>query len=161
MGEQVLRYYGKKYFIDGLDESFRMWVLQANPESADEALQVALRTEANLRKKEPPAATVNQTQTTSDLAEAIAIALEKRGIGQQQRETQYNHPTTGRGRARGRGRQHGRRPGRVVCHSCGQRGHFWRDSICPNSPKKQGNESGAEGWNSKVGLFFRPKCISR
>ena len=139
----------KKYFIDGLAESFRMWVLQANPESADEALQVALRTEANLSKKEPVAATVNQTNTTADLAEAIAIALEKRGIGNQNQGFPMSHPNTSRGRARGRGRgrQQGRRPGNVVCHSCGQEGHFWRDSICPNSPRNQGNERGTGGWN--------------
>ena len=68
----------KKYFIDGLEESFRLWVLQANPQTADEALQVALRTEANMRQRSLTAAAVNQTNTTADLAEAIAIALEKK-----------------------------------------------------------------------------------
>ena len=66
-----------------------------NLESADEALQVALRTEANLSKKEPVAATVNQTNTTADLAEAIAIALEKRGIGNQHQGFPMSHPNTG------------------------------------------------------------------
>ena len=134
----------KKYFTDGLEESFRLWVLQANPQTADEALQVALRTEANMRQKTQAAAAVNQTSTTADLAEAIATALEKRGIGNRQ-----NFPVRGRGRTRGgfRGRGHSTRPGRVICHSCGQEGHYWRDSICPNSPKNQGNESGTGGWN--------------
>ncbi|MCG8049194.1 MAG: hypothetical protein N0E48_26945 [Candidatus Thiodiazotropha endolucinida] len=141
----------KKYFIDGLEESLRLWVLQANPKSADEALQVALRTEANMRQKTQAAATAaatvnqtNQTTSTTDLAEAIALALEKRGIGNQQ-----NFPMRSRGRARGsfRGRGQSRRPGRVICHSCGQEGHYWRDAICPNSPKNQGNDSGTGGWN--------------
>ena len=134
----------KKYFIDGLEESFRLWVLQANPQTADEALQVALRTEANMRQRSLTAAAVNQTNTTADLAEAIAIALEKRGIGNRQ-----NFPVKSRGQMGGgfRGRGHSRRPGRVICHSCGQEGHYWRDYICPNSPKNQGYESGTGGWN--------------
>lgn len=139
----------KKYFTDGLDDSFRIWVLQANPQSADEALQVALRTEANIKQKGQATATINQTNTTADLAEAIAIALEKRGIGQQQNEFRPTFPMRGRDRARGgyRGRQQNRRPANVICHSCGKEGHFWRDSICPNSPKNQGNEKGTGGWN--------------
>lgn len=133
----------KKYFIDGLEESFRLSVLQANPQTADEALQVALRTEVNMRQKTQTAAAVNQTNTTADLAEAIAVALEK-GIGNGKK-----FPVRGRCQMRGgfRGRGHSRRPGRVICHSCGQEGHYLRDSICPNSPKNQGNESGTGGWN--------------
>ena len=73
-----------KYFIDGLEEPLRLWVLQANPQTADQALQVALRIEANMRQKTQAAVAVNQTNTTADLAEAIAIALEKRGIGNRQ-----------------------------------------------------------------------------
>lgn len=136
----------KKYFKDGLEESLRLWVLQSNPKSGDEALQVALRTEANMRQKTQAAAaaTVNQTASTADLAEAIALALKKRGIGNQQ-----NFPMRGRGQTRGsfKGRGQSRRPGRVICHSCGQEGHYWRDAICPNSPKNQGNDSGTVGWN--------------
>lgn len=141
----------KKYFVDGLDGSFRMWVLQANPQSADEALQIALRTEANMRNNVQPsvsanAAQVGQVTNTTDLAEAIAIALEKRGVGQQ------NEASSDRPRGRGRGgnfrRGFGRGTGRgraqsVVCHSCGQTGHYWRDAVCPNAPRFQGNEDGA------------------
>ena len=37
----------RKYFIDGLEDNLRIWVLQSNPKTSDEALQVALRSEAN------------------------------------------------------------------------------------------------------------------
>lgn len=72
----------RKYFTDRLEETLKIWVLQANPKTA-EAL-VALRTEANLNKKQSATANMANSQqsiNTTDLAEAITIALEKRGIG--------------------------------------------------------------------------------
>lgn len=156
----------RKYFLDGLEENFRVWVLQANPKTADDALQVALRTEANLQKKTSNP-TCNMTQAaaglnTSELAEAIVLALEKRGVGSSERHHgefenrgnggQYrgggrgHYRGGGRGQFGGSGRARGTRGNAGTCHSCGQSGHFWRDRECPNSPYHQGNGRGAGGW---------------
>ncbi|MES9884656.1 MAG: hypothetical protein ABW185_27750 [Sedimenticola sp.] len=136
----------QKYFTDGLDNSFRIWVLQANPKTADEALQVALRTEANLQKQAPAHANtayVAETRDTDGLAEAIVLALERRGIGSTNSEGNMQG-ARGRGYSGYRGRGRGRgRPG--VCHSCGQNGHYWRDAMCPNAPSNQGNGQGTGG----------------
>ncbi|MES9905628.1 MAG: hypothetical protein ABW168_23505 [Sedimenticola sp.] len=146
-----------KYFTDGIDEHLRIWVLQSNPKNADEALQAALRSNANLQRKasvkekdsaKTGSAMVGATQTseTSNLAEAIAIALERRGIGNNNASTNrqdsggYRGYNTGyRGRGRGyRGRDRRQAP-RGNCHACGQQGHFWRDAVCPKSPMFQQN----------------------
>ena len=60
----------QKYFIDGLEENLRIWVLQSNPKTSDEAMQVALRSEANLKQKlsvkaEVAAASANSSQPTN------------------------------------------------------------------------------------------------
>ena len=126
----------KKYFMDGLDEELQIWVLQANPKTSDDALQTALRSEANLKKKSPQRVQVatmaasRPNTDTDDLAAAIAKALQMTGIAQGGQS--MNYPGRGAWRGRGRGR------GRGACHACKQYGHFWRD--CPNS---SGNGRGA------------------
>ncbi len=127
----------------------RIWVLQANPKTADDALQAALRSNANLQRtpNNPKQAKesgvmigATQAVETTNLAEAIAIALEKRGIG----TNVSNRPDPGRYRGySGRGARYSRGRGRGqyargACHACGQPGHFWRDAICPRSPAFQG-----------------------
>lgn len=132
----------QKYFTDGLDTSFRIWVLQANPRSADDALQVALRTEANLQHQTPASANTAHLaeSNTTGLADAIVMALERRGIG----SATGGENARGRGYTNYRGRGRGRgRPG--PCHSCGQTGHYWRDAVCPNAPSNQGNAMGTGG----------------
>ena len=78
----------RKYFTDGLEETLKIWVLQANPKTAE--AQVALRTEANLNKKQGATANMANSQqsiNTTDLEEAMTIALEKRGIGSRSSNT--------------------------------------------------------------------------
>lgn len=150
----------QKCFTDGLNAELRLWVLQSNPKTSDEALQSALRSEANLAKKQPSkvevaAATASQPTGTSELATAIAQALVIAGIGKDTRnetrnayDRDFQYSTTARGRGRGRGfgfNRRGRGYRQGTCHACGQTGHFWRDAICPAAPRNQypGNEGGA------------------
>lgn len=138
----------RKYFTDGLEETLKIWVLQANPKTAEEALQVALRTEANLNKKQGVTANMANSQqsiNTTDLAEAITIALEKRGIGSRRSNTSMGRGGRGQRNWQNRGGGQGNRQG--TCHACGQHGHFWRDMECPKSPHNQGNGrgTGAQG----------------
>ncbi len=147
-----------KYFIDGINEHLRIWVLQANTKNSDEALQAALRSNANLERKpssakenhEHPSAMIGATETsgTHNLAEAIALALEMRGIGISNipnSRPEYHMNMGGyRGRGRGyRGRGRGQFS-RGNCHACGQPGHFWRDDVCPKSPMFRRNGLGNE-----------------
>jgi len=126
----------RKYFIDGLSEDLKMWVLQSNPKTSDEALQSALRSEANLNQKkskhvEVAAVTTSQPTGTSELAETIAQDLKIAGIGSTPRD--YSD----------RGRNNGAGPRRGSCHACGENEHFWRDASCPMSPLQTGNARGA------------------
>lgn len=145
----------RKYFIDGLEDNLRIWVLQSNPKTSDEALQVALRSEANLKQKSAVKAEVtpsinasqptgtstvaathahaSQPTGTSDLADAIVRAMQMAGIAERGGGADVTVGYSGamqqyRGRGRGRGK------GRGACHLCGQIGHFWRDAVCPNFP---------------------------
>ena len=137
----------KKNFIDGLENQLKIWVLQGNPKTADEALQITMRSENNFKHNKHEAAACNTNSfgpNTVELAEAIAMALEKRGIGNDHAHTgNFNRRGSFRGRGRGRGRSR-----RGNCLACGQEGHFWRDAIYPNAPKDLGNGQGiGNGWS--------------
>lgn len=141
----------RRCFIDGIDDQLRIWVLQANPKASDEALQVALRSESNLKKAQPPkvevaAASACQPTGTSELATAIAEALRMTGVTPM---TRYGNNFRGRcrgaprgGRGRGTGNQ-------GPCYACGERGHFWRDTRCPRSPANASNQENGRG----AGMF--------
>ena len=114
------------------------------PKTSDDALQVALCSEANLKqtpaKAEIAAASANTTQPTgtSEMAEAIAKAVQMAAVAATGASVGYpgrNQHFRGRERGRSRG----------PCYSCGQIGHYWRDAVCPNSPinRGQGNGQGA------------------
>jgi hypothetical protein len=94
----------RKYFTDGLEGTLKIGVLQANPNTAE--AQVALRTEANLNKKQGATANMANSQqsiNTTDLEEAM----------------------TGQRNWKNRAGDQGNR--QDARHACGQHGHVWRD----------------------------------
>jgi hypothetical protein len=116
----------RKYFTDGLEETLKIGVLQANPNTAE--AQVALRTEANLNKKQGATANMANSQqsiNTTDLEEAMTIALEKRGIGSRSSNTSTGRGGRGQRNWKNRGGDQGNR--QDARHACGQHGHVWRD----------------------------------